>query len=142
MDINEYFSNTKYFKNKIIVIAAKDEASRLVGRIKAKEALGLNMHIGYRNSYVAVIDMKRSFVYENVLKDSYECSYKVGKRFVDIFSAGFGNGNRASIKVGDNEYSTNRRGLNIVVLHYKSLALVDRFFVDTNEDTTLTVKRG
>ena len=142
MDINEYFSNTKYFKNKIIVIAAEDDASVLKGRIKIKENLGLAMNMGYRNSYVAVIDMKRNFVYEKASKESYECSYKVGNRFIDIVSAGYENGNRASIKIGDNEYSMNKKGLNIAVFHYKTLALVDRFSVDSNGDKSLTVKRN
>ena len=142
MDINEYFSDIRHFKNKIIVISAKDEPSRFAGRITAKDSLGLRMSIGYRNSYVAVVDAKRGFVYENASKSSYDCSYKVGRRFIDIRSAGFENGNVSSIKIGDKEFSSNRRGLNVAVFHYRTLALVDRFFVDTNEDKNLSVKRS
>lgn len=142
MDINEYFGDLRHFKNKIVVIAAKDEASRFVGRLKVKERLGLDMQVGYRNSYVAVVDAKRGFVYEHASKDAYECSYKVGRRFIDIQSAGFGNGNKASIKIGDKEFSHNRRGFNVAVFHYRSLALVDSFFVDLNDDAALTVRRS
>ena len=141
MNLNEYFSNTRYFKNKIIVISAKNEPSKKIKRFLSRENLGLKMEIGYRNSYIAVIDNKRGFIFEKADKDIQECSYKVKNKYIDIISAGFESGDKSSIKIDSVEYSNNRRGLNIAIFHYKSLALVDKFFVDTCEDSSLTIRR-
>lgn len=141
MDINQYFSNMKYFKNKIIVISAKDEPSRKLTLLEFKENLRLKMEIGYRNSYVAVIDNKRGFVYEKADKNIIDCSYQIKNNYIDIVSAGFDNGNKSSIKIGETEYSKNKRSLNIAIFHYKSLLLVDSFYVDTYEDESLTIRR-
>lgn len=141
MDINQYFSNMKYFKNKIIVISAKDEPSRKLTLLEFKENLRLKMEIGYRNSYVAVIDNKRGFVYEKADKNIIDCSYQIKNNYIDIVSAGFDNGNKSSIKIGETEYSKNKRSLNIAIFHYKSLLLVDSFYVDTYEDKSLTIRR-
>ena len=142
MNINEYFENFSNFENKIVVIAVKDDASRFADRISFKEKFGLQMNIKYRNSYIAVIDPKRDFVYENVSKESYECSYQVKRKFIDIRSAGYDTGNAASIMRGSREFAPNRRGFNVAVFHYRTLALVDRFFVDLSGDSNLTVKRS
>lgn len=141
MDLNEYFSNVRYLKNKIIVISAKNEPSRKIKRFLSKENLGLKMEIGYRNSYIAVVDNKRDFIFEKADKNIQECSYQVKNKYIDIVSAGFEMGDKSSIKIDDIEYSNNRRGLNIAIFHYKSLALVDKFYVDTCEDNSLTIRR-
>ena len=141
MNLNEYFSNVKYFKNKIIVISAKDESSKKIRKFVAGENLGLKLNIGHNNSYVAVIDNKRNFIFEKADNKSQDCSYQVKNKYIDIISAGFDSGNKSSIRIGDNEFSNNCRGLNFAIFHYKSLALVDKFFVDSNDDSSLTIRR-
>jgi hypothetical protein len=141
MNINEYFEDMRYFRNKIIVISAKDEASMKIKKFTNKENLNLEMKIGYRGAYVAVVDFKRGFCFEKSTDDKYECAYRVGKKYIDIVSSGYNSGPLSSIKVGDSEYSKNRRGLNVAVFHYKSLLLVDSFFVDTNSDNDLKLMR-
>ena len=129
MNLNEYFANSKFFKNKIIVISAKNEASRKIKRFLARDNLKLKMEMSYRNSYIAVVDNKRDFVYEKTDKKLQECSYQVKNKYIDIISAGFDAGDRSSIKIGDAEYSNNRRGLNIAIFHYRTLALIDKFYL-------------
>lgn len=141
MTINEYFSNYKYFKNKIIVISAKDEPSKYFDLFVVKKNFGLNEKVEYRNSYIAVIDKKRNFCYEHASKDKYECSYQVKDKFIDIISAGYDKGNVSSIKIDDQEYSMNHRGLNFAIFDYKTLTLIDRFSCDTHMDNLLTIKR-
>ncbi len=141
MNLNEYFSDVRRLKDKIIVMTGQNECSSKLGKFHSKEHLGLSMNVGYRNSFVAVVDLKRGFVFEHADKACYECSYQVGKRFIDILSAGYEAGNTCSVVVGNTEYAKKRRGLNVVILHYKSLALVDSFWVDTCEDKELLVRR-
>lgn len=141
MTINEYFSNYKYFKNKIIVISAKDEPSKYFDLFVVKKNFGLSEKVGYRDSYIAVIDKKRKFCYEYASKDKYECSYQVKDKFIDIISAGYDKGNVSSIKIDDQEYSMNHRGLNFAIFDYKTLTLIDRFSCDTHMDNSLTIRR-
>ena len=141
MNVNEYFSNPKRFKRKIIVMSVKDEASRYISGFTARFGMGLNMNLKFRGSYVAVIDMKRDFLYEKNASSKIECSYRVGNKYIDIISAGFESGNTSSIKVGDNEYSFNATGLNVAIFKNKSLRIVDRFVCDSFLDGDLTVKR-
>lgn len=141
MTINEYFSNYKYFKNKIIVISAKDEPSKYFDLFVVKKNFGLSEKVGYRDSYIAVIDKKRKFCYEYASKDKYECSYQVKDKFIDIISAGYDKGNVSSIKIDDQEYSMNHRGLNFAIFDYKTLTLIDKFSCDTHIDNSLTIRR-
>ena len=141
MTINEYFRKPQRFKNKIIVISAKDEASRYISNFTTASGLGLSMKLKFRASYVAVVDMKRDFVYERSSGTNIECSYRIKNKYIDIISAGFESGNLSSVRVGDNEYSHNATGINVVILKNKSLGLVDSFFADSFLDGTLTLKR-
>ncbi|MBE6645654.1 MAG: glycosyltransferase [Ruminococcaceae bacterium] len=141
MNINEYFSNPKKFKNKIIVMSLKDEGSRYISGFYARGNLGLSMKIGFRDSYVAVVDMKRDFVYESASKSKIECSYRVGRKYIDVVSAGFEAGNTSSVKVGEMEYSLNMGGINVVVLKSRSLAPADSFVCNSYLDESLNIKR-
>lgn len=141
MTMNEYFNHIGKFKDKIIVISAANDCSGHIGKFHEKEHFGLQMHIGYRNSYVAVVDFKRDFVYEHADKALHDCSYQVGNRYIDIISAGFDTGNLSSIVVDGVDFSKNKRGLNIVVFHYRTLAVVDSFWVDSCEDENLVIRR-
>ena len=86
--------------------------------------------------------MSREFVYELAQQQQISCSYQVGKKFIDIISAGFASNNKSSIKVGDNEFSFDKTGLNIAIFNYKNLKLIDRFNVNTYIGGLLTINRG
>ena len=139
MNLNEYFSRPEKFKNKIIVMSVRDEASRYISRFTAGLDLGLALKLKFRESYVALIDFSRDFVYEKSSGAQIRCSYKVGKRYIDIVSAGFECGNFSSVKVGRREYSMNSNGLNVVILKSKSLLPVDSFVCNSYLDRELKI---
>ena len=141
MNINEYFSKPSKFKNKIIVISVKDEASKYISGFVMGIGLGLSLKLKFRSSYVAVIDMRRDFIYEKESADRIECSYKAGEKYIDIVSAGFDSGNFSSVRVGEREYSCNSNGLNVVILKSRSLAPVDRFVCNSYLDKELNIER-
>ena len=141
MNLNEYFSKPKKFKKKIVVISVRDEASKYIKNFVEKSALSINMNMKFQNSFVAVIDMSRKFVYEKSAPTRIECSYKVGDRYIDIVSSGFLTGPASSIKIGQEEFSLNKNGLNIAIFKHKSLKFVDSFNCNSYLDEALTVKR-
>lgn len=140
MNINEYFKNWKKFKNKIIVISAKDSASKFVNNFITKQNIGLKCEIGTRESYVAVVDLYRDFVYEKHSNQKITCSYKIKNKYIDIVSAGYLCGNLSSIKVDENEYSKNKRGFNFAVFNKNNFKLLDSFYVDFHADDKLLIK--
>lgn len=141
MNINEYFGSAKKFKNKIIVISVKDEASKYIKKFTSAKNLGLKLPLGYRSSYVAVADASRDFLYEEASEGKIECSYKVKDRYIDIVSAGFTSGNTSSIKIDGEEYSFSKNGLNIAIFNSRSLKLSDTFFCDTHSSGRLLIER-
>ena len=140
MDLNEYFSKPKKFKNKIIVISVKDSASKYINKFVVKSNIKLKCEINTRESYVAVIDFSRDFVYEKHSNQKIMCSYKIKDKYIDIVSSGYLCGNTSSIKVGSNEYSFDKRGLNIAILNKNNFKLIDSFYVDSHSDEKLLIR--
>ena len=141
MNLNEYFSKPGRFRNKIIVMSVKDEASRYISEFSAGVQMGLGLKLKFRNSYVSLIDGRRDFLYEKSSDSKIQCSYKVGRKYIDIVSAGFECGNISSVKVGDREYSMNANGLNVVILKSKSLLPYDTFVCNSYLDKELKIIR-
>ena len=141
MNLNEYFSRPEKFRNKIIIMSVKDEASRYISEFFAGAEMGLGLKLKFRNSYVALIDGRRDFLYENSSDSKIECSYKVGKKYIDIVSAGFECGNTSSVKVGNREYSMNANGVNVVILKSRSLLPYDTFVCNSYLDKELKIIR-
>lgn len=141
MNLNEYFSNPKKFKKKIIVISVRDEASKYIKNFVEKNAISLEMNMKFQNSFVAVVDMSRKFFYEKSMPSRIECSYKVKDQYIDIVSSGFLTGSFSSIKVGNEEFSLNRNGINVAIFDYKKLKLIDCFNCNSYLDETLTITR-
>ena len=139
MNLNEYFANVKKFKKKIIVISVKDEGAKYIKNFTARAGLKIKMDLKFRQSYVAVIDPMREFLYEKSDSAKIACSYKVGKKYIDIVSAGFESGKISSVIVDGEECSPNRTGLNVVILKSKNLQLVKSFSCDTFADDKLTI---
>ena len=140
MEINTYFKNWKKFKNKIIVISVKDSASKFINKFITKSNIGLKCEISTRESYIAVVDIARDFIYERHSSQKITGSYKIKNKYIDIVSAGYSCGNISSIKVGDEEYSKNKRGLNIAILNKNNFKLIDSFYVDSHADEKLIIK--
>lgn len=141
MNLNQYFNNPKKFRNKIIVISAKDSANSHFGKFVKRNEYQLKTPLSFRDSYVAVVDMKNNFLYERVSQSRINCSYQVENKYIDIVSAGFSCGNNSSICVNNQEFSFNKRGLNFVIFNH-NLKCLDRFYVDSHEDKDLNILKG
>jgi hypothetical protein len=120
----------------IVVISARDEFSTsLTSEQKgALTALGLTTDFYddiYRYSYAAVID-SGSVVFEDCGPDRIEYAYISPEGIsVSVTSAGLDVGNKSSVVIKGEEYSKNKRGLNIVVYNKKAGIVVDSVNFDT-----------
>ena len=140
LTLNNYFSKLKRKEDFIIVLTAKDDCANNLKYFRSKGDLPLKFRIGFRDSYIAIIDMKRGFVYENTSLEAQTYSYRIGENLLFAESAGMGKGNisRVQINGGDN-LSRNQRGLNILVLNSETLEVVDRANCDSFGDKELKV---
>ncbi len=143
-DLNSYVKGIENLEDFIVVIAAKDEAKNMISNFTEKSALGLEMPLVFRGSYIAVVDKRRGFVYENASSERLYYKYEVMEGAITVESAGYTSGNMSSIKLSYGEttveLSQNRRGLNIALLNSQTLELVDSFKCDTHLDSRLEVQ--
>jgi len=77
-------------------------------------------------------------IYEDMSEDKLEQEIKVDKNNFSLVSAGYEQGNMASIKLNDVEYALNKRGLNIVVYDKNLGSLIDSVRIDTYVGDELT----
>lgn len=140
INLNQYIERIENLNDFIIVISAKDEPALNIGGFESKKILGINCNIKFRDSYIAIIDKKRNFVYENSSCQKIEYAYKVGNSKINVVSAGWNAGNFSSIKVNEKEYSKNNRGLNIVLFNSETLEFVDSINCDTFGDKKLIIE--
>ncbi len=135
--LNNYFNNIIDLNKHIIIISVKNQAAEYIHKFFSKTKLGLKMEISPSQSYVAVVNKQENYIYEEISDSFVEISYKLGKK--TITAASEYSKNFSSIKIGDEEFSTNRRGLNFVILNNKTLEVVDKFFCDTYADEYLLI---
>lgn len=141
-NINTYFDRKSRFTDKIVIISAKDDASKNIKKFINKSTLGIDVNIKFRESYICVIDVNRNrILYEQSSKDELVYGFASGDKEVKIVSGGFNASDKSSIKINDVELSKNKRGLNFVILTAKDLSVVDTFFVDTHDDEKMIVRR-
>ena len=129
-------------KDMVLFLAVKNEASEGIDRIRpALDQMGLTAlaDIEYRDSCLAVIhngeiltqkkDHGDKPIYVNgdmSTEEGYALSY-------EILSGGFDAGNKASIIIGETDYSPNSRGVNLVVWDLKHDIPADVIAFDTHE---------
>lgn len=141
LSLNNYFDKIDNFEDFIFIISAKDEASKNIKYFRNKSKLGITCSFNLRDSYIAIIDKSRNFIYENSSQEKLSYKYTVNDSSIHIQSAGFDAGNISSVKIDTDEknLSPNKRGLNIVVLNAKTLEVVDQAHCDTYIDKDLNV---
>ena len=101
----------------IVILSVYDEASKYWDNFTASSKLGLKKRPSYRSSYLAVIDKKANFVYEDMDSKSIFYDYSIENLKIHITSSGFGMmPNKSDIIVNDVDYSYNLRGLNISII--------------------------
>lgn len=141
LTLNNYFNKIENLNDVIIVISAIDESSKMLKYYRQKRLLNIDMKIAWRNSYVAIIDKSRNFVYEKASPEKISYTHNIeGLGSIFVESAGYDAGNSSIISInGCDNISLQKRGLNIVLLNSKTLELIDVAYCDTYEDKNLKV---
>lgn len=134
MSLNSYVDKFLDLKKHIVIVSVKHEAATKLHKFYNKNKLGLNLQIEKAQSYIGIINVLDNFKYEKSSNDCIAYIYKYKNLKIDIISAGAHCGNTSSIKINGNEYSENRRGLNIVIINNETLEIVGNFFCDTYAD--------
>lgn len=124
----------------LVLFAVKDEASYAITKEieAAMSQLGLKKSLEdkFRYSYIAVINEKDVIV-ERLSQEALSYDGKIDNIAVHIESAGGDVGNYSSIKINEEEYSVNARGLNIVVYDKNAGEVVSRVCFDLYDAITL-----
>lgn len=145
LNLNEYISKIENIDDFLILISVKDEASLYLKNFKLKDKLKLKMDIGYRQSYIAVIDFHRNFIKEISSNELINFDYNIPSlnSSIIIRSGGYNSGNISSILLNTQtskiELSENKRGLNFALLNTKTLKIIDTFRCDSNGDSSLQI---
>lgn len=138
-NINGYTNFLKRLKNHLIVFCVHADAQNKIKYWNNRFLLGLNFKFNFRDSYIGIIDTKNNFKYENSSKDALTYTYNIPNTEDKVFieSHGFYANNFSSIKFRSQEYSKQKRGINIFVLDLNLMSVVDCANCDTCLDNDL-----
>ena len=140
-DINMYLEKISQQKNELlIIISVKDTPGAHVKdkTVQLLKQLGIKNNIKNKHwhSYIAVIDKgtvlkdilsreQESLVVENLLIEEAGI-------VLNVYSSIFIRENRSIIMINDRDYSSDKRGLNIVIYDYKKRDVIDSVVFDTH----------
>lgn len=137
----DFINQAKEMEDTVLVIAARDDASTALTEeiVFTMQDLGLEFDLPekFRQSYLAVLD-EDQVLYEAVAEKELSYETEINQHKISIISAGYNDGNRASIKIDDRELSLNKRGINIVAYDKEIGSVIDSISVDTYLDNTLS----
>lgn len=140
--LEDYLSMAISDKDYAVFLIVKDEATKGLTD-KTKELLsemGLTKlsHLGFQESYLALFE-NGNIVFEatNGKSETKREGKLQNGRPYNLFSGGFNAGNKASCIIDGTEYSGNGRGINIIIYHEKTRAIIDA----TSFDTYLSTER-
>ncbi len=167
-NIHDYFAMLKadLFKY-VIVLSGRDECATYRGKFLEASDLFLRTDVGWRNSYIAVIDEGVIRIDEKSDKElhmdyefvtghpDYHVEYLDHKlkvcceplRYcrIKIKSKGFTGSpgrDRSEIIVHNIDYSMNRIGINVVIIDKETGAVLDSMNINTYSDAGLKINRG
>lgn len=132
-----YLATLKKMTDCSLLFAVKDDAGkRMTADILAGlQALGLKEDLTgqYRASYCAVISGGE--IEEKLDNKPLKMNGKLadGTKY-RLMSAGFDTGNRVSIRIDNEEYAADYRGLNVVVYDHATQTVIDALSIDTSEE--------
>lgn len=139
ISLNDYFGSID-LDNVIIIFSVLDEASRYWNRFVFKNTLGLRINLQFRDSYIAIVDIGNSFVYEMTDNKSISFDCKMIGLNVHITSAGYAmNPFKAEIIINGIDYSKNLRGLNFVVIDKSTGSVLKSSNCDLYDDCDLLI---
>lgn len=146
LNINKYFSLFRKLcstDDYVLLFSSREDSAAYWGEFK-KEIIGLKKDLAFKQSYVAIIDFKNNIILEECSDDIIKKDYEADGVHFSVTSGGSNCLNKgkfpvASILVQGKEYTTNGRGLNVVLYSRKEKAVVDSFVCDMNRDSMLKV---
>ncbi len=144
--INAYTNYLKTLRNHLIVISSKGDISKKLRFYRNKNVLGYDKKSlswnAVNENYIAVIDTKNGFVYEEHSPDAVSYVYDIpdSLKYVKVLSDAIKSEKpTSSIVFYGKECSKNRRGINIVVVDLISGQVVDSASCDITNDPFMLV---
>lgn len=138
---HDYLTNLDRSKQ-IIFMSVFDDASTHLLETHVKDMNGLGIKIDlrgkWRNSYCAVIAQKS--VIEEIDSKPIRMTGEVENLTFDLLSTGGNMGTGSSIVINGQEFSQNKRGLNIVVYDIEKQEVVDSVAFDTYDPLMLAYR--
>ena len=141
LSLETYF-HTIDLTESIVILSVKDEASKYKNKIPVNY-LGIKADYGFRQSYICIIDFSEKFVYEKASDELIEYEYNVfpTKMTIVVGSGGYNSKFICSkICINGIDYSSDKRGLNIVVISKSTMKVIDSVNCDLYKDSTGTVE--
>lgn len=134
VDIYEYFERLKDKRYAVFMAASDDASTGLNDKMSELFSyLGLagTVRDHFRSSYYAIISDQE--LIEKVDEGKLKVSgvFRDGRSTYEISSGGYDSGSDCSIKIDQEEYAKNRRGLNIVVYNLQTQTVMDSICFDT-----------
>ena len=152
-NLNDYVEALMQMKHVLIFLSVKDSADKYWDKFNQK-LLNLQSNVAekWRRSYIAVVDTDGEIQYEklnsNYKSIVYQFEFKdkksdetVNYAYLSSHAMGVGKYTKSAIVINGEQYSLNRRGLNIVVYSKEESRVIDSIVVDLWADPNLTVKR-
>lgn len=140
-DIHEYLRQLAQDKQRyLIAVSVKDTPGFCIGETIAQELKALGFEISLQDkhwhSYLGVLNCGQ-LTAEKLSKahEAVSCTEKIGIKTLNVISKSFKGGNLSSIRFDGNEYSCNKRGLNIFVYDCEADCPLDSVCFDTHSRT-------
>lgn len=136
-DLLDYLYALSKCNNRVIIFTVKDNAGYWLNDDVHEKLSNLGLEIDLRGKgmvgYVAIIDDKK-VIFEEISENGgfINYSHNIGDNTYYIHSAPFNNSNQSIVKINEVDYSTNTRGLNIVVLDKVTNKIEDSVAFDTH----------
>ena len=140
--IISYTNYLNKLKHHLIVISGKGDIKKSLRFYRNKNTLSfgknyLKWNVLSNESYIAVIDTKNNFIYENHSADKSMYEYKVPNLNKSVYIES--SLDNSSIKYGDVEHSMNQKGINFFILDLDNNEIIDSSYCDISNDEYMLV---
>ena len=120
-------------ENNIIILTVKDEASQGLSEENRKELKEKGFEklsaLQFRCPYIGIME-KGTVIYEDTGSENSAVTYEA-ELYTVISAGGNAEGNTTSVLINEEEASTQRRGINVVVYNTEDGGVIDSVFFDT-----------
>ena len=141
INIDEYFK-TVNLKEVVVFIAGLGNIYNYWNQFDQKTRMRLQAEIGWKDSYIAIIDLGADKVKELSGQEYLQTEYKINaKTAAEITSAGINvKPEKAIIRINGVDYSPHAKGINVVVFDRNKGCVVNSFSCDSLNDQNLRIR--